>query len=115
MPESTTDTILEWMHQQAREKAPVDPLLWLEAAMKLQVLASEDTDKLIELETEVSKLRASWLDSEGVASKAEIKVKASDLYKMMRRQQAKCDRIKEMTRLAKKFAQLKSDEMRTGL
>lgn len=112
---NNADKILNWMHEQAANKEPIDPLRWLEAAIKLEILSSDETDKQIELESKVASIRAGALNTLQVAAKAKIFVEATDEFKEMRRQQKKCEQIMEMVRLAKKFATLKSDELRNNL
>lgn len=102
------------MHKQAEEKVPIDPLRWLEAAIKLEILGSDETDKLIDLESQVAEIRATALINHGVAAKAKIVVESDSKFKEMRKQQEKCKRIVEMVRLAKKYATLKNDEMRAS-
>lgn len=112
---ATADSILEWMKEQATQKVPINPLRWLEAAMKLTILSSDEADKLIELESKVAELRAILLEQHGAAAKAKVHVESSPIFKELRTQQSKCKRIEEMVRLSKKFAQLKSDELRNNL
>lgn len=82
---SNCDTILLWMKEQAESKAPIDPMLYMEAAVKMNAMIGEEDDKLI------------------------------DLSSATKRQEAKVKQIIEAIRLAKKYAQLKSDEMRSGI
>ena len=112
---NTADNILDWMKTQAAEKVPISPARWLEASIKLEILSSDETDKLIDLETAVAKIRLTALDETGAAAKAKIIIEASDPYNQLRKQKKKCDRIDEMVRLSKKFAQLKSDELRSAV
>jgi hypothetical protein len=83
--QSTCDTILKWMQEQAESKAPINPMLYMEAAVKLNAMIGEEDDKYI------------------------------DLSSAAKRQEAKIKQITEAIRLAKKYAHLKSEEMRSGL
>lgn len=85
MEPSSCDTILEWMKEQAESKAPIDPLMYMQAAVKLNAMIGDEDDKYI------------------------------DLSSAAKRQEAKIKQITEAIRLAKKYAQLKNDEMRNGL
>lgn len=73
------------MKTQAEEKVPIDPMLYMEAAVKLNAMIGDEDDKFI------------------------------DLSSAAKRQEAKIKQITEGIRLAKKYAQLKSEEMRNGL
>lgn len=112
---STADAILAWMRDQAEKKVPIEPLKWLEAGMKLNILSSDENDRLIELEMAVAALRMSHMEKSGTAAAAKVMVEASEEYADMRRQQAKVKRIEEAIRMAKKYAQIRSDELRSGL
>lgn len=85
MEPSSCDIILKWMREQAESKAPINPLLYMEAAVKLNAMIGDEDDKFIELSSQA------------------------------KRQEARIKQITEAIRLAKKYAQLKSDEMRSGL
>lgn len=82
---SSCDTILQWMKEQAESKAPIDPNLYMQAAVKLNAMIGDEDDKYI------------------------------DLSSAAKRQEMKVKQITEAIRLAKKYAQMKSDEMRSGL
>ncbi len=73
------------MKEQAENKAPIDPNAYMEAAVKMNSMIGDENDKLI------------------------------DLSSATHRQEAKVKQIKEAIMLAKKYAQLKSDELRSGL
>lgn len=108
----TCDSILSWLKDQTENKRPISPHLYLEAATALNILSSDEVDKLIDMESELAKARA---QIGGTAAGAKIAVEALPLYGEARKQRAKIEMIKEAVRLAKRTAVLKSDEMRSGL
>lgn len=111
----TADSVLGWLHQQTETRKPISPHLWMEAAQALNVLSSDENDKLISLESEVAQLRVSIMESGKSVTAAKVVVEASPLYSQARKQRAKMEQIKEAVRLAKLSARIKSDEMRSGL
>jgi hypothetical protein len=110
----TTDGILEWFKEKIEMKIPIRPDIWVDAAQKLNVLLSDEHDKLYDLEQIVAKMRMDFIDDgEKInVSFAKIKVEATDEYREMRKQKAKIDRIVEQIRIAKIRARMKNDEMR---
>ena len=111
----TCDSIIEWLKTQQKNRVPISPLLYLEAATALNILSSDEVDKLIDMESALAVLRANTLATEKTASAAKIVIEALPEYGLVRKQRAKIEMIKEAVRLAKKTAQLKSDESRSNL
>lgn len=111
----TCDTILQWIKVQVEHKVPIDPLLFLDAAEKLNILKSDETDKLFQLQQEIAALKVVLIEEGKSVAEAKTRIEASDIYRIMRTQEAKVKLIEEQIRLSKKRAQLKSDEMRSGL
>lgn len=106
----TCDSILDWMKDQVEHKRPISPHLWLEAAQKLNILSSDENDKLIELEHQLAKVRAGEMDAGKTGIAAKVKVEASDIFKEARIQRARIKQIEEAIRLAKLSARIKNDE-----
>lgn len=110
----TCDSILDWLKKQTEERLPISPQLWMEAARALNVLSSDENDKLIELEGQLAAKRAQLISAgqTGVATK--MLIEADPIFRDARRQRAKMVRIEEAIRLAKLSARIKSDELRSG-
>lgn len=109
----STDTILKSFEDAIRERKVIAPSTWVDAGLALIALMGEEHAQLAELESQVAKLEVATLSMEGMtAAKAKVITHASDIYKQMRLQKLKCDRVTEMIRLAKKRGQLASDELR---
>lgn len=100
---------LSLIEQEIAEKKVVMPLQWLDLALDLNRIIYDEQDKLFDLEQQVAlrvEEEAIKLEKRNMAA-AENKVKGTDLYKDMRRQRAKCERIEELIRLAKHQAKLR--------
>lgn len=106
----TTDTILDTMKEWVETKTPVAPSTWVDAALKIAVLMSDETDRLYDLESEVAQMKAREMEDK-TAAHADTIVRASEEYKEYRKQQARVKRIEEFIRIAKKQATLRDNEM----
>lgn len=112
MDTNTTDGILEVLEQWAREKRPIDPTAYVEAAQKLVTLMGDEHDRLFLLEQKVAKARIEYLEGGMSATAARMHAETSEDYLEARRQKAKISRIEETVRLAKLRGRMASEEMR---
>lgn len=110
----TTDKILEWLKTQVEQKHPISPMLYLDASIKLNLLKSEDNDKLIELRHQLALKRAEYVNEGGTSAAANIRLEADPLFKEVKQLEAKIKQIEECVRLGKLSARLKSDEMNSS-
>lgn len=108
----TTDTIITHLKSMVEQKIPVAPSMWVDAAMKLNILIGDEHDKLLDLEQQVARMKVAYLTDGDTVAKAKAKVEAEDIYKESRKQKAYIDQINEHIRIAKVQSRLKSDEMR---
>lgn len=111
MPPVTVDIILNWLREQVEQKKPVDAHTWVDSAQKLNVLQSDEHDKLFFLEQEVAKMKAELIKENSVAA-AKVIVEASTENRIMKQQRARVEMIQEMIRIAKLQARLKDNEYR---
>ncbi len=95
------DTIISWLHDQMEQKLPISPTVFLESAEKLNILVSDESDKLFELAQKVAQMKVEYLTQDMSVAEAKTRVEASDEYREMCRQKAKIGRIEEHIRLAK--------------
>jgi hypothetical protein len=107
-----TDIIIDYLKEQVENKHPMGPDVWVDAAQKLNVLLSDEHDKLFNLQQQVAKKKLELLKDSKSVAEARIKTEASEEYREYQLQKAKVDRINEFIRIAKIQARLKSDEMR---
>ena len=111
-----TDEIINWLNQQAQNKAIVSTDDLLRAAHNLNLFLADEQEELFVLQQNVSKKISEYIEQGEGKSVAMAKqlVQATDEYKQMLSQKARIDRIIEMIRISKLSARLKSDEMRSG-
>lgn len=110
----TTDAIMAKFEEMAKENMPIDPTIWINGAMKLNALSGNDYDRMIDLNSNVNKLKSMIIEDGKTSAYAKIKVEASDEYRDYLRQKAKIDRIMEMIRLAKLRARIGQEEYRNS-
>ncbi len=111
----TTDTIISYLRGQIESKLPIDPHLWMDGAMKLNVLLQGEQEKLFELEQKVAELKKILLEDDKTVAYAKTMVEASNECKEMKKQKAKIDRVIEFIRLAKQHSRTASELMRNSL
>lgn len=107
----TTTLILSWLKEQVEKKHPISPLVYLDAATKLNLLKSDDNDLLIELRHQLAVKRANYVNEGGTSAAANIRLEADPLFVEVRKQEAKMKQIEEAIRIAKLTARLKNDEL----
>lgn len=110
----TTDTIVEYLKNAVEQKLPIPPTVWLDSAVKLNLLLADEQEELFNLQQKVAQLKIDFLqdDDKRNVSKAKMMVEASDDFRLMKSQQAKIDRIIEFIRLAKVQSKISSEELR---
>lgn len=102
-PKVTADIILDWMQNAVAARKSMAPDFWLDCAMKLNILLSDEHDLLEKLRRIVAEKKLDILRNQqkkNVAA-AELIVEASADYKDMKLQEHKVDRVEEFIRLAK--------------
>ena len=108
----TVDAILDWLKKTIIEKKPISPGLWVDSALKLNILRGEEEDKLAQLQQEIAREKALNIEGGDSVAKAKAKSEATDAYKEMNKQRAKLERITEAIRIAKIRARLGSEEIK---
>lgn len=106
MEQITSDTILAFLKEKVETKSPLDPNLWLDSAMKLNLLLGDEMDNLASLKQEVAQIRLGFLEGSEKrnVSEARLRTEATEKYRLMKIQESKCDRIEEFIRIAKLMA-----------
>lgn len=93
------------------EKKSIPASLYLDSALKLNILRGDIDDKIYTLEHNLNVEKAELLKSpEMTSAKAEALMKARPEYMELRKLTAKAKQIEEFVRLAKKMATLKDLE-----
>lgn len=108
----TSDAIIDWFKEQVEHKHPIAPSVWIDAAVKLNVLSGDEVKKFAELHQAVANLRKVILTSGETVSKAKVLVESTEEYKELLKQKAKLEMIKEMIRLAKQMSRMSLDEIK---
>lgn len=99
----TADTILDFLVSAVESKRMLNPELWLDSAAKLNVLIGKERITLEDMRQVVAKKKLEYLTSteKRNVSEAKLRVEATDEYRDMKKQEAKCDQIEEFIRVAK--------------
>ena len=105
--------IIKYLTNAAENKQILSAEDYLRAARSLVLFLGDEKDKLIELESKVSKMKLNLKQTtqEKVTS-INLIVEASDEYKEAKKQRAKVEQIIDFVRLAKSYARLAEEEMR---
>ncbi len=111
----TTKEILDWLRKQVNNKLPISPDQYLEAASRLNILLSDENDKLFTLEQQVSRQRIELLEAGMNVSQTKMRVEATDEYREARRQRSLIEQIKEQIKIAKLQGRIKSEELRSNV
>lgn len=108
----TTDTILARLETAVENHEVIPPHKWLDAAQALNSLIGNEHDKLATLELEVNRKRLEFLNAmeKQSVARADLEVRATDLYRDYQLQKAKIGRIEEMIRISKKQAVMRNEE-----
>jgi hypothetical protein len=105
-------SIVEYLEGNIKKKIPMSPDLYVEAAAKLNVLLSDEHEKLFDLQQKVAQMKAEIVERGETSAKATILVEATDKYRELQSQKAFIGRIVEFIRISKLQARMKQDEFR---
>lgn len=108
----TVDSIMNWMSTEVEEKRIINPHLFVEAAKCMNALIGEEHEKLWDLKQQVAQARIEARQIVKTMAEANAIVESTDMYRLMKLQEAKIDQVNEMIRLAKLQARLSNDEMK---
>lgn len=110
----TTEIIIEYLKNAVENKQSIAPGLWIDSAVKLNILLGDEQELLFKLQQKVAQLKIEFLneDDKRNVSKAKMMVEASEEYREAKNQQAKIDRIVEFIRLAKVQSRMANDELK---
>lgn len=108
----TIDTILDFFRESVENKKVVDAHTYVDASAKLNILLSDEHDKLFILQQNVAQAKVLLIEGGKSVAQAKAIVEASDVYREMKVQQAKIERVEEFIKIGKIMSRLKSDEMR---
>jgi len=106
----TTETILSYLEESVKNRQVLDADTWVRSALSLNVLISDEHDKLFELQQVVANMKMILMEQGDSAAKATIKVESTNEFKEMQKQKAKIETIQEHIRLAKLQSRMKLEE-----
>ncbi len=105
----TIDTILDWFKQSVETKQPIGPALWIESALKLNILKESLDNEIAEAEGKMIEMETTLLEAGTTAAQAKkLRTRAVDYQKYLK-VVAKEKRIIEFIRLAKYQSRLISE------
>lgn len=110
----TSDTILNWLKDQVEHKRPIPPEVYLDMSIKLNLLKSDDNDRLIEKRHQLALKRAEYVNEGGTSSAANIRLEADPLFMEVKKLEAKIETIKEAVRQGKLYARIKNEELQNS-
>lgn len=101
--EITSDTIIEYLKEAVEQKKNLNPNIWIDAALKLNLLLGDDIAVLYDLQKKVAEIKLNFLSQSEKrnVSEAKMRVETTEEYREMKLQESKCKRIEEFIRLAK--------------
>jgi hypothetical protein len=111
MEKLSVDIILESLKDRIENREDISKDKWLKIAFDLNTFRLDEEHILNGMRQEVAQLKVSKLDEIDNKGKTksiariDIEVEASDLYRLMRNQEARVEVIKEYERIAKKSAE----------
>lgn len=109
----TVTTILDWLRDGIEQKRVIDAHTWVDAAQKLNILQTNEHDKLYVLKQQVALARVLRIKQGESVAKSRTIIESTDIYREMKNQEARIEMIQEMIRLAKLQARLKDNEYRS--
>ena len=103
----SADSILADVHNRVENKIDISKEKWLDVAFYLNTFYADEVRILNGMRQEVAQKKLDILRGQEKRSvaMAEIEVEASDLFRLMKDQEAKTDAIQEFVRIAKKSSE----------
>lgn len=110
---NTVDYIIDWLKDKAERRDVLGPSEWLRCALAINVLLQGEEDKLFEIEHGLANKKQEALTSGSNGVEARAIIEASNEYLQARKLKAKIDRAKEIIRLAKKYANMEGELLKS--
>lgn len=108
--ERTVDSIIANMTHLVVNKIPISPQQWLDGALYLHILSTDETAKLVDLELKVNRIKREWIELENSNADAKSKAEATEDYAEYKKQKHRVEFIETYINLAKKYATLSADK-----
>lgn len=104
------DSLLNWFKEQAEQGIPIPPYIALEKSQMLNSLASDLDDKIVEYRSELAKAKAKLVEDGFSVAKAIVVIESFDVWKDLKKLEAKRERVTENIRIAKMIARVNKDQ-----
>ena len=103
----TTDSILSKLREMVENKMPITAEEWIDAALFLNILKTDEDNELLKFDTSLAKKRLEVRARHKSAIDAENELKTTEEYENYQKQKSRIDNIKEFIRIAKKQAEVR--------
>lgn len=100
------DTLIEW----TENKVPISPDRWIDAALKLNLLKGDLSDKIIDLQQYLAAEKIRHLEQGKSVAYARTMVEGNTYFAECRKMEAKVRMIEEQIRLAKVRGRMAADD-----
>ena len=110
--ETSINQLLNWYKERIENNELIPPALWIDSAMKMNVLISEIDLEIVDLRGTIADIMVLCLDEGKSSSEAKIRANSGDVYKRYLRASAKKEQVSEFIRLSKLRARLADEEMK---
>lgn len=109
MENNTAKSIVATLQSMSEKRGDIDAEAWLRAAMKLRVLLQQEQEQLVEMERQVSLMKAGYLARGESASSAKIQTESSQEYVDAKIQEAFIKTALDIVLLAKKYSTVEQE------
>lgn len=111
---NSAKSIMESLERIAKEKGTLDWQQWMEGAMKLVALLQVEEDELAEMEHQLIRMKASFIEEGKPANQAKLLVEQDYLYLEVMKKRAFIKRCDATIMMAKKYATLSKEQFNYG-
>lgn len=111
----TIQSIISYFENAVINHVSIAPNLWLDAALKINVLMGTEYDILASLERCCAEIEVGYLKQGMTSAAAKPYVRATNEYELLSKQKARVKQIDEFIKLAKKQATILSESYRNQL
>ena len=103
----TTKGIIAVLKEIVENREKLNPEAWVDGALALNLLVGDEHEKMVELQQKVAQMELEALQNSNSVAAAKLKVKSTDEYKEMRRQELLIKQVEEYIRIAKLQARIR--------
>lgn len=111
----TSELIIQTLKGWVETKTPIAPQTYLDAALKLNILIQGEMDKMTELDQKCAEIEIHIIEQGKSSVEAKTRLKTHIEWVEFKKQEGKVKQIQEYIRIAKKYAGVVNDQLRSGL